>query len=305
MNRFNAPVTVLVYHRVTRLESDPQLLSVTPENFRAQMRYLKDTFNMVRLDEEWQDINRPSVAVTFDDGYADNVNEALPILEELGVPSTFFISTGFISSDAEFWWDDLERIILNENKLPPSFTLDTGLGMREWPTKSVAERTRLYQDFHVLIKELPPEQREQQLARLRSWADVTDKGRESHRVATLDELRRLARSELVTIGGHTVTHTKLSILSQDRQYEEITASLRQLEAWCGRRISVFSYPFGSRDDYTAETVEVCRQAGLFRAVANIPGQYHSWTDPYQIPRNLVRNWELPMFRRKLAGFWIS
>ncbi|MDD2851701.1 MAG: polysaccharide deacetylase family protein [Desulfuromonadaceae bacterium] len=305
VNRFNAPVIILLYHRVTRLESDPQQLSVTPENFRAQMRYLKDNFPVVRLDAEWSGVDRPSVAVTFDDGYADNVNEALPILEECGVPATFFISTGSVGSHQEFWWDDLERILLNNENVPARFTLDTGSEVREWPTKSAAERARLYRNFHVLIKNLPPEQQEQRLARLRVWADVAEEGRTSHRVATHDELKRLAQSKLVTIGGHTVSHTRLTVLSGDRQREEIADSVRQLEIWSGRQIKVFSYPFGSRDDFTAETIEICRQAGLFRAVANIPGQYHPWTDPFQIPRNLVRNWELPMFRRKLAGFWLS
>ncbi len=305
VNRSNAPVITLLYHRVTRLESDPQQLSVTPENFRAQMRYLKDNFLLVRLDADWSGVDRPSVAVTFDDGYTDNVNEALPILEEYGIPSTFFISTGFVDSHTEFWWDDLDRILLNKVHLPVRYTLDTGNEVREWPTKSAAERAQLYRLLHVLIKNLPPEQREQQMAQLRAWADVTEQGRTSHRVATLDELKRLAQSELVTIGGHTVTHTRLSILSADRQHEEITASMRQLETWSGRQVTVFSYPFGSRDDFTPETIEICRQAGLLRAVANIPGQYHRWNDPYQIPRNLVRNWELPMFRRKCAGFWLS
>lgn len=305
VNRFNAPVVVLIYHRVTRLESDPQRLSVTPENFHAQMCYLKDNFPLVRLDADWSGVDRPSVAVTFDDGYADNVNKALPILEALGIPATFFISTGFVGSYTEFWWDDLERILLNKEHLPARFTLDTGHEVREWSTKSAAELAQLYRDFHLLIKCLSPEQREQQLARLRSWAHVAEEGRTSHRVATLDELKRLARSELVTIGGHTVTHTRLSILSRDRQHEEITASMRQLETWSGLQVTVFSYPFGSWDDFTPETIDICRQAGLFRAVANIPGQYHTWTDPYQIPRNLVRNWELPMFRRKLAAFWVS
>lgn len=305
VNRSNAPVITLLYHRVTRLESDPQQLAVTPENFRAQMRYLKDNFPLVRLDADWSGVVRPSVAVTFDDGYADNMNEALPILEECGIPSTFFISTGFVGSNIEYWWDDLERILLSTENLPARFMLDSGFEMKEWPTKSAAERAKLYRDFQIQIKCLPPEQREQQLARLRSWAEVAEDGRTSHRVATIDEVRRLTQSDLVTIGGHTVTHTRLSVLSGDRQRKEITDSVRQLETWCGRQVTVFSYPFGSRDDFTAETIEICRQAGLFRAVANIPGQYHPWTDPYQIPRNLVRNWELPLFRRKLASFWLS
>jgi peptidoglycan/xylan/chitin deacetylase (PgdA/CDA1 family) len=269
------------------------------------MRYLKDNFPLVRLDADWSDVDCPSVAVTFDDGYADNVNEALPIIEELGIPSTFFISTKAIGLNTEFWWDDLERIILKSENLPEKFELETDCNVREWPTKSVVERFRLYNDFHILVKKMLPEQRDQHLFLLRSWANAGDKMRVSHRVATVDELKMLACSKFVTIGGHTVTHSQLSALPYDRQYEEITTSLRQLEIWLQREIKVFSYPFGSWNDFTADTVDICKKAGLFRAVANIPGQYHSWTDPYCIPRNLVRNWELPVFKQKLAGFWVS
>ena len=107
----------------------------------------------------------------------------------------------------------------------------------------------------------------------------------------------------VTIGAHTVTHTRLSRLSKEAQREEIVASKRELEAWIGREISTFSYPFGRRSDYTQQSIALCRQAGFSKAAANFPGQAHRWTDPYQIPRHLIRNWQVEEFAEKLRGFW--
>src|ERR1700674_4950010 len=96
LNRFynfvDPPVVVLLYHRVTTIPSDPEMLAVSPDNFRAQTRYLKENFPIVRFEEDWTKARKPAVAITFDDGYADNVLEALPILEEVEVPATFFVS---------------------------------------------------------------------------------------------------------------------------------------------------------------------------------------------------------------------
>ncbi len=138
---------------------------------------------------------------------------------------------------------------------------------------------------------------------LRHWAQTGEGGADTHRVMTVDELRLLAGSGSATIGAHTVTHTRLSSLSKEAQREEITASKKQLEAWLGREISVFSYPFGRRPDYTKQSIALCREVGFTRAAANFPGQAHRWTDPYQIPRHLVRNWPLETFAEKLREFW--
>jgi peptidoglycan/xylan/chitin deacetylase (PgdA/CDA1 family) len=120
---------------------------------------------------------------------------------------------------------------------------------------------------------------------------------------TVDELRSLAESRWVTIGAHTVSHSRLSSLSPAAQAEEILASKRQLEVWLDREIRVFSYPFGRRCDYTKGTVAFCREAGFTKAAANFAGQVHVWTDPCQVPRHLVRNWPLEAFAAKLRGFW--
>jgi peptidoglycan/xylan/chitin deacetylase (PgdA/CDA1 family) len=303
INRIDPPVIVLLYHRVTTLPSDPEMLAVTPANFREQMQYLKDTFPIVRFEEEWSEISRPAVCVTFDDGYADNALEALPILEEVGVPATFFVSTGTIGSSSEFWWHELERIILEQRSLPPSFTLQDDRFGRSWPTGLPGERQAFYHGIVRLMNDADAGHRHNWLVQLRRWAQTGAGAADTHRAMTVDELRLLAGSSRVTIGAHTVTHSRLSSLSTEAQREEIAASKSALEAWLGREISTFSYPFGRRSDFTHQSIALCRQAGFSKAAANVPGQAHRWTDPYQIPRHLVRNWPLDTFIVKLRGFW--
>jgi len=303
INRIDPPVVILLYHRVTTLPSDPEMLAVTPGNFREQMLHLKDTFPIVRFEEDWSKISKPAVCVTFDDGYADNALEALPILEEVEVPATFFISTGTIGSRSEFWWHEVERIILEKQSLPPLFTLEADSFERSWSTGLPEDRQEFYQGLVRHMNDADAEHRTDWLVQLRRWAQTNEEAADRHRAMTVDELRLLAGSSRVTIGAHTVTHTRLSSLSPAVQREEISASKRELEAWLGREIAIFSYPFGRRSDYTQESIALCRQAGFSKAAANFPGQAHRWTDPYQIPRHLVRNWPLEIFTGKLRGFW--
>lgn len=303
LNLVDPPVVVLLYHRVTTLTSDPEMLSVSPDNFRAQMRHLKETVPLVRFEEDWTKVSKPAVAITFDDGYADNVLEALPVLEELGVPATFFVSTGTIGTTEEFWWHELERIILNSQDLPPSFTLKDEQFGRSWQTGSVRERQECYHGVVRFMNDTDAVHRCNWLVQLRRWARTEEETSHRHRAMTVDELRLLAGSSRVTIGAHTVSHTRLSCLSLQAQHDEITASKRQLEEWLGREISTFSYPFGRRPDYTKQSIALCRLAGYTKAAANFPGQAHRWTDPYQIPRHLVRNWPVEEFAEKLRGFW--
>jgi peptidoglycan/xylan/chitin deacetylase (PgdA/CDA1 family) len=303
LNLVDPPVIVLLYHRVTTLTSDPEMLAVTPDNFRAQMRYLKENYPLVRFEEDWSKTMKPAVAVTFDDGYADNALEALPILEEVGVPATFFVSTGTIDTKQAFWWDELECIIMEKQNLPSSFTLDDGRSLKTWPTGTRSERQEFYQEIVQALKNVTVEKRNDRLSQLRHWAGTEEEISVTHRAMTIEELRLLAKSRWVTIGAHTVTHTRLSSLTPVAQAEEIAASKRHLEAWLSRDIKVFSYPFGRRCDYTQGTVELCRKVGFAKAAANFAGQTHRWTDPYQIPRHLVRNWPLDTFAVKLREFW--
>lgn len=304
LNQVDPPVIVLIYHRVTTLSSDPDMLAVSPENFRQQLQHLKDTVSLVRFEDDWAKTTKPAVCITFDDGYADNALEALPILEEVGVPATFFVSTGTIGTNQAFWWDELERIIIGGHNLPPCFTLNNGRSIKTWHTGTCRERQVLYQDIVQLLKNVTIEKRNEQIILLRQWAGTEEEIAGSHRAMTVDELRLLAKSRWVTIGAHTVTHTRLSSLTPDKQLEEVTASKSQLETWLGREITVFSYPFGRRCDYTKGTVGLCREIGFAKAAANFAGQTHSWTDPYQIPRHLIRNWPLETFAAKLREFWI-
>lgn len=303
LNLIDFPIIILVYHRVTDLPSDPEMLAVSPDKFRSHIEYLKQRFHVVRFEEDWSDLKEQAVVITFDDGYADNVLEALPILEEIGVPATFFVSTGHIGTDKIFWWHQLEKILLQDGNFPSSFILEDRHYGRTWATGTSKQRKKLYSSLNKLMLKTSPEKREAWLNQLKQWAGATQKGKNIHRIMSLEETKRLAASQWATIGAHTVSHPALSALSEAQQREEIFTSKQELQDITGREITTFSYPFGRKRDYNRTSVRLCHEAGFVKAASNFPGQIHRWTDSFQLPRHLVRNWELDTFASEVKGFW--
>jgi hypothetical protein len=194
LRTIDTPVVVLLYHRVAALASDPQQLAVSPDNFREQMVYLKKRYPLVRFEEDWSRVKSLTIAVTFDDGYADNFLNALPILEEVGIPATFFVSTGNLDTEYEYWWDELERIILGDLHLPENFSLDDNGLARRWLTDNFAAREEFYAEFQPLMKNLVVERREEWLELLRQWSGAGVAGRRDYRAMTREELQHLARA---------------------------------------------------------------------------------------------------------------
>jgi peptidoglycan/xylan/chitin deacetylase (PgdA/CDA1 family) len=116
---------ILMYHRVSTTWHDPWTLNVSPENFAEQLEVIVRTRHVMSLREFFQrfrsnTLPRGAVAITFDDGYADNLHVAAPILKRFDVPATLFITTGYLDRP-EFWWDELGRLLLLSSSLPFEF----------------------------------------------------------------------------------------------------------------------------------------------------------------------------------------
>jgi peptidoglycan/xylan/chitin deacetylase (PgdA/CDA1 family) len=303
LSRLDTPLIVLAYHRVAHLAHDPYQLAVTPEHFRAQMGYLRDHCHCLRGEAKWSELRTPAVVVTFDDGYADNLHQALPILTATGIPATFFISTGQLDSEREFWSDELARLLQGDGVGADFELLDSVHGGR-WPAQGAAQREALQRRLQRVMLKLEAPRREEWLQQLRDWRGSGAVPRSDDRALTRAELCQLANSPLVTIGAHGVTHTPLTVLAAEAQLGELVASREELQRLLGREVDLFSYPFGGRGQFDRTTRRLCRQAGYRRAVTTFPGQVHRWSDPWQLPRQLVRNWDAATFAARMEGFWV-
>ena len=314
---------ILLYHRVADAETDPQLLCVAPRRFAEQLEVLRRRCRVLPLAEVCREGVRadgpPTAVVTFDDGYADNLLNAKPILAAADVPATVFVATGKVGGAEEFWWDELERLLLVPGRgagplrLPiggEELSFDLGCDVTptpEWNVLSPTDPTPRHHAYRVLssrIRPLHPSEREAALARLRAWANADATGRASHRVMTPEELRALTQGGLVEIGAHTVSHPVLAALAKKAQAEEVRSSKLALEAILGQPVSSFSYPFGSRSDYTPTTRSIVRQAGFARACANVEGLADPGAQRYELPRMIVRDWDADTFERQLLA-WLG
>ena len=287
-NFIDPPVIILIYHRVTNLARDTEMLAVSPDNFRDQVKFLKQNYRILRFEEDWSGLKEKAVVITFDDGYADNALEALPILEEIGVPATFFICTGNIGTKKLFWWDQLEAILLEDREFPFNFKLDDPCyGQKNWDTDTFQKRKLLYEALNKSMKNISPNRREAWLNQLRQWAGISETVDNFHRSMTHDELVRLSSSPCATIGAHTVTHTSLPVLDEKGQRDEIISSKQELERITNKEIKVFAYPYGGKDDFNQTSARLCREAGIIKTVTSVRGQVHRWSNPLLLPRQLV------------------
>ena len=327
-NLFVRRAIILLYHRVAELPSDPQLLCVTPRNFADQLQVLRKLGRIVHVKTLKQALEHGSrgeliIVVSFDDGYADNLYNAKPLLERYDVPASVFVTSGYLGSEREFWYDDLERVLLHNGRLPDTLRLKVGECCYEWDISSAAAHTAsrnssawniaqmddptvrhsIYRSLFHILHPLSDRQRQKVLEDLATWAGMDTKHRPTHRTLSPEELVRLAQGGMIEIGSHTVSHPVLSTLALSKQREEIAASKTCLEEILGYRIASFAYPFGGRSHYTDQTVRTVREAGFDWACSNFAGSVYQDTDPLQLPRFIVRDWDGDQFARTLKG-WV-
>lgn len=318
---------ILRYHRISDLASDPHALCVTPRHFAQHLetlsRYgrvipLKRLVGSLRNGEHPQGV----IVLTFDDGYADNLYHAKPLLERYNMPATIFVTTGYLEHQREFWSDELERVLLLPGTLPKILRLavngnpiqcelDDATDYNEqdyrrhssWNVKAdhdPSSRHRLFRTLHDMLKPAPHPERWRVLDALVTWSGLQSAVRPTHRPLTPDELNRLAEGKLVEIGAHTVTHPVLSLLSAASQREEILQSKAYLEKRLGSPVTSFAYPYGGPCDYSAETVAILQEAGFECAASTISDMASRDADLFRLPRLYVGNWDEEAFRKNLA-----
>ncbi|MCI8567061.1 MAG: polysaccharide deacetylase family protein [Lachnospiraceae bacterium] len=297
-------VLCLLYHRVSNEKDSMYHLTVSPQHFAEQMKYIKERYRCIRFEDTWEDADEPSVVVTFDDGYADNCTCALPILEQYQVPATIFVASGNIGSKREFWWDELGRLFTCAEEYPSVFRLEDPLFGYSWETDTYEKRFELAKTIRWLLRmNTDLEVRNRWFRQIREWAGLSESGREAHRCATITQLQQLAQSKWITIGAHTVHHMSLGAMEREMQKQEIENSIKAIDHWLGFSPTVFSYPFGTRLDYNQDTMEICRELGIKKAATTIQKCWKHTDNPYEIPRKTVRDWDIDRFKQQIDSTW--
>lgn len=294
----------LLYHRVNDIEDSVYNITVSSQNFENHMKYIKENYNCLRFDEDWTKESRLSVAITFDDGYADNYENVLPILEKYGIPATIFVTTGNLGTKKEFWWDEVERLLTAGNSYPEKFTLKDPVLGYTWETDTFDKRKELVKTIRWLLRmEVEKDTVDNWLEQLREWANLPDVGRKDYLALNNAQLEALSKSKLITIGAHTVNHMSLGAMAGEQQYNEIKKSLSDIARIIGKVPEVFSYPFGMKNDYNMTTLKICEELGIRKAATTCPQLYDSKFGKLEIPRRTIRNWNIEELKKNMQLFW--
>lgn len=290
---------ILMYHRIASDPADPYSLCVSAERFTKQLEVLVSLAEVVSLDELRQPRQRPMIAVTFDDGYADNVLAALPIAERFDVSFTVFVTSRMVGRPNGFWWDRLAHALLRPERREisvrlPDRTVSIATGTDAGALAGLAQlRQRL------LL--LPVEQIDDVLDRL--WADAASEPEAAFpRPLSVDELHTLAMHPLVTIGAHTTDHTMLAAQPPAAQLESIASSKSDLETMLGAEVRHFAYPFGHRASFNRRSIDAVRRCGFATASSTLAGCVTRWSDPLCLPRRMVLDWEGEVFGAMLRSW---
>lgn len=277
-------VNILLYHRVEYLSKDIWGINVTPDNFEAHIKYLKENYQIIHYEDDFSQVNGNAIVITFDDGYADCYKNVLPILEKYQVPATFFVSTINIGTNNLFWWDELGYI----------YSMIKIEGIKLLFDNCKAEDIN---SLHGYIKGMDYVNKRKLFDTIYGkYGLVKPVNNDSHRSMTIEELKQLDLSPLVTIGAHTYSHPSLRQMSKKEQYDEIIQSKKELESILSHTISTFSYPFG---DYSRETIEILKDVGFGKAPSVSTGLVKNQNKQYELPRNVVRNIGIEEFEKFL------
>ncbi len=320
---------ILLYHRVTEVSTDPFKLCVTPEHFAEHLAVLSGKYQPMSLRKMRQTLESGqspdrAIAVTFDDGYADNLWNAKPLLEAHNVPATVFVATGQLEEPREFWWDELDRLLLQPGKLPNCLDLTINNQPYHWKLGQAADysmadyerdrpwtwyvpeqadpgpRQSLYRSLYQLLYPLSLDQRQIILDELVTWAGLGVEGRPNYAALSAMEISRLADGGLIEVGAHTINHPFLSTLTAEAQWQEIQQSKVALETLLDQPVHGFAYPHGN---YSPQTIDLVEKAGFTYACATIEGRVGRKAHRLQMPRVVVEDCDGETFARFLSNWF--
>jgi peptidoglycan/xylan/chitin deacetylase (PgdA/CDA1 family) len=302
--RYGGMGSILMFHSVVK-DIDQQLgqsIHVQDDVLRNMVRYLQSTGrDIVTLDESLRRLAAPGsrdfVVLTFDDGYRNNLTNALPVLEALGAPFTVYVNSDMVNGQGDVWWLGLRDLLLAQDRVemePMGFTFSTKciddkrkalLLITDWVHRDVQSNSMA-------------------LKRILSRYGIDIEGIARKEALDLEELKRLSQHELVTIGGHAETHLPLNSLEAADALSEMVRNKQMLESATQLEVKHFAYPFGERNSAGAREACLAKSAGFVSAVTTRMGNLFREHEafPFTLPRlTVLNNDRKAHLAAKLAG----
>lgn len=293
-----------MYHRVAEPIADPGRLAVSPDNFEQQLLLLREHATVVPLsflaDRHERGVSsRGMVAITFDDGYPDVLDVALPLLQKHQCPATVFLPTDYMTDQRPFWWDVLAHVFLELADLPQELDLEFEGRRHQFSLNSPDARRAAHDQIWATLRLSDEPPRREAIARIEEWAALNDlQWSSAHRCISANEAMRAHQPGFFDIGAHTKSHPSLPTLPPHRQREEIAGGVSILREMLGGDVSSFAYPYG---DYDEQAVDIVRAAGIRYACTTHHRRIGRRAAPLEMPRLNVTNLNASRFTSKILA----
>ena len=291
-------LAILIYHRVLPIPDRLFPGEIDAQRFAHQMRFLAKNFCVLPLREAALRLRagtlpKRSCCITFDDGYADNLTIATPILEQFGLPATVFVASEYL--DGGLMFNDAVLAIARSTQLA---VLDlTPLGLGRWPLATDEDRRAMVAALLSQLKYVAPQDRARRVADLVAAAQCP--ALPTDLMLTTPQLAQLSQRG-VEIGGHTHSHAILTTLDLAQVKAEIERNQQLIFAATGKPVRVFAYPNGGPNrDYGRAHAQLLATLDIEAAVTTAAGVANQRSDPYQLPRFTPWDRAMPRFAARL------
>jgi peptidoglycan/xylan/chitin deacetylase (PgdA/CDA1 family) len=302
-------LTVLTYHRIANsiepsFEGYGPTVSATADAFARQIAFLDAHCHVVSLSavvdaiRGVRELPARAVLITFDDGYRDNIDIALPQLAARGLPAAVFLATDQVGGGVPFFWEAAAHLFARASVTDARLPL---VGERRWSDRS--SKNIVLREFVERLAPMPEPERQVALATLAAALDVTiPSGALAHLHMTWDDARRGARAGL-EFGSHTMGHAWLPHLSAADVRAELIGSKSRLERELGVPVVALAYPNGAHSPDVRRAVQTAGYVAAFSCRPGPSSFREVRTAPFDIRRVGVSSSDtLPMFATKLVGF---
>lgn len=272
---------ILMLHRVDAAKSRDfapnSHLTVSPKFLdRLFLRLKRAGYEFVSMDEAVSRLHawrprrwpEPIIAVTLDDGYRDNLENAVPVFRKHAIPYTIFVAPGLVEGRATLWWEDLKAVIARRER----FVMGSPKGRVDFDVSTPALKRRVYAELLALLTTRVDEDEQRRIvSQLCMQAGIDAEAHRARSIMNWREIVELSRDPLCTIGAHTVRHFALARLESDRAMAEMEESARILELETGQRPKHLAYPYGYKEAAGPREFALAREAGFDSAVTTRHG----------------------------------
>jgi peptidoglycan/xylan/chitin deacetylase (PgdA/CDA1 family) len=310
-------LTVLLYHRVAEVDAigdlDPDLVDATPADFDQQMAMLARYFTPVSIDQvvaarHGAQLPPNAAIVTFDDGYRDNYQNAVPILKRHGMSAVFFVSTDYVTERRMFWWEIIRIVVRRCTRR--EITLQYPFASA-FPLTSDAERSAAIKGVVRIVKssygmDLPRFMEDLYRGCGAAWTPEEDRREADRSILNWDEVRAIKEAGM-DVQSHTRSHRVLATLPDEAVNEELGGARRELEARINAPVRTIAYPVGKSIAGEPRLRDALVKAGYELGFTSTPGLVHmngdeDYLDLKRIP--IDRGISTALFRSALAVPWL-